>query len=191
MARPPAELRPLGQRFSHAYIERGAPIEDSPRVRRRIAAVIDETRDFEGHLAQEVPRELGVNMVWGAYGPNWPEFLSRIAHSDFLDLITLAYRLLLRKRRGGLRNMDAAPHWVIEVRRIFEEQNFAYTVDDAGGFHYVLDEEFARRRAATIAALQSPRYANSLDGFTQGMTTLSGAPRNGKGAIRSVFLTML
>ena len=186
MATPP---RPLGQRFTHVYIERGPPLEDSPRVRRRIAALIDSIRDLE-ELATSVPRELGVEMIWSGYGPNWPDFLARLGIRDFLDLITLAFRELQRKKRTGLREIRAPEQWIAEVRRVFTEQNFAYTVDDAGGVHYALDEEFARGRAATIAALQAPRYSNALDGFTRGMAALAGAPPDGKGAIRSVFAAL-
>ena len=74
------------------------------------------------------------------------------------------------------------------MRRIFEEENFGYTVvDDASGVHYRLDEEFARNCSATIAALQGDRYANSLDAFMRGMTALAGAPPYGKGAICAAF----
>lgn len=123
MATPP---RPLGQRFSHVYIERGPPLEDSPRVRRRIAAMIANNPDLT-ELSPLLPRELGVDVVWAGYGTNWPDTLARLAVRDFLDLITLAFRLLLQKRQTGLRDARAPERWVAEVRRVFNEQNFAYS----------------------------------------------------------------
>jgi hypothetical protein len=177
---------PEGQRFTHVYAERGKPVDDSPRVRRRIAAVISGMRDAR-ELPTLVPRELGLDLVWAAYGPNWPAFLGQVEVADLLDLITVAYRYLTVQKSGPMHDPSANERWLAEVRRIFEEENFGYTVDDAGGVHYRLDEEFARNQSATIAALQSARYANSLDGFRKGMAALAGAPPDGKGAIRATF----
>ena len=73
------------------------------------------------------------------------------------------------------------------MRRIFAEENVHYTVDDRGGVHFQFDEEFARNRAAAVAALQNARYANALHSFESGMAALAKAPPDGKGAIRSVF----
>jgi hypothetical protein len=95
-------------------------------------------------LPSLVPRELGVDFVWSGHGANWPAFLKQIDVCDLLDLITLTYRFLTAKKRFGMRNPSANERWVAEMRRIFEEENFGYTVDDAGGVHYRLDEEFAR-----------------------------------------------
>jgi hypothetical protein len=177
---------PEGQRFTHVYAERGKPVDDSPRVRRRLAAIINEMPDA-GELPTLVPRELGIDFVWAAWGPNWPVFLNQIEVADLLDLITVTYRYLTARKRGPMRDPNANAHWLAQVRRIFEEENFGYSVDDAGGVHYRLDEEFARNQSATIAALQSARYANSLDGFQKGMAALAGAPPDGKGAIRATF----
>jgi hypothetical protein len=65
--------------------------------------------------------------------------------------------------------------------------NVHYDVDDQGGVPFYLDEEFARNRAATIAALQSARYANVLHSFEGGLVDLSQVPPDGKGAIRATF----
>jgi hypothetical protein len=185
MARAPREV-PIGARFSHVYLERGAPVEDSQRVRRRVAALIDTIRDLEG-FAGTVPGELGVDIIWSGMGPDWAHTLNRFSIRDFLDLVTVASRYLASKRRTGMFDTRAADLWIGTVRRIFEEENFGYTVDDAGGVHYRLDEDFARNRSATIGALQAPRYANVLDGFERGMAALAGAPPDGKGATRAVF----
>jgi hypothetical protein len=175
-----------GERFSQVYLNRGKPTEDSPRVRRRIAALIDVIQDLDD-LGAVVPRELGLEMRWTGLGPNWPAFLNGADLRDLLDLITLAYRNLENKKSTGLRRMNAPAQWIDEVRRIFEEENFGYTIDDKGGVHYRLDEEFARARSATIAALGATRYANVLDSFERGMTALAGAPPDGKNGIRLTF----
>jgi hypothetical protein len=56
-----------------------------------------------------------------------------------------------------------------------------------GGVHFYFDEEFARGRAATIAALQAQRYRNVLDAFDGSLTAFSKTPPDGKGAIRQTF----
>jgi hypothetical protein len=177
---------PEGQRFSHVYLDRGKPVDDSPRVRRRVAAIISDIPDL-AELPSLILRELGLDIGWTSGGPNWPAFLKQIEVSDLLDLITVTYRFLTVKKRMAMRDPRANERWVAQIFRIFEEENFGYTVDAAGGVHYRLDEEFARNRSATIAALEAARYANSLDGFEKGMAALTSAPPDGKGAIRAIF----
>lgn len=177
-----AAALPQGQRFTQVYLERGRPTEDSQRARRRLAALID-TMSGLSSLPTLIPAELGVDVVWGVGGADWHDTLARMQIRDVLDLVTVAYRLL--RNKGEVYN--ASSTWVRRTRRIFDEENLGYTVDDAGGVHYRLDDEFARNKAATIAALQAARYANSLNEFDRGMTALIGAPADGKGAIRGVF----
>ena len=46
------------------------------------------------------------------------------------------------------------------VRQIFAEENLANVLDDVGGVHPAIDQEFQRNLVSTIAALQSERYQN-------------------------------
>src|SRR5207248_4172171 len=89
---------PEGQRFTHLYVDRGKPVDDSPRVRRRVAALIYEIHDFE-KLASIVPLELGLDVPWIAMGADWAVFLRQIKIRDLLDLITLAFRYLTAQKR--------------------------------------------------------------------------------------------
>jgi hypothetical protein len=180
----PENAPPRGHRFSHVYLDRGEPAQDSDRMRRRLAALVEELPDLKDNLAPVVPRELGVDVPWG---PNWKEFFRECNLKDVLDAITIAHRLLLSKRASGTRQPSAPDRWLREVQRIFREENVHYDVDDQGGVHFYLDEEFARNRAATIAALQSARYANVLHSFEGGLVALSQVPPDGKGAVRATF----
>jgi hypothetical protein len=183
---PLSPERPEGQRFTHVYVDRGKPVDDSPRLRRRVAALCDEIIFHVGdrhEVASIIPLELGLEVP--LMGADWKAFLREIEIRDLLDLITIVFRYLTAKKT--MRDAGANQRWIAQVRRIFEEENFGYTVDDAGGVHYRLDEEFARNRSASIAALQAARYANSLDGFEKGMTALASAPPDGKGAFRATF----
>lgn len=98
-----------GERFSHVYLERGQPLEDSPRVRSRVAALIGMIdRDFD-ELASVLPIEMGLDVPWnGAY--RWEQFTAKIELRDFLDFITVSFRELVRRqRRSGLLTPVPAP----------------------------------------------------------------------------------
>jgi hypothetical protein len=183
---PPPNDPPRGARFSHVYLERGEPAQDSARMRRRIASLIGSFRDL-GELVMVVPREMGVDVPWGNAGANWARFLQDCALRDLLDLVTVAFKQLKLTQRTGCYEADAEVRWVLEVRRIFSEENVHYTVDDRGGVLFLIDDEFARNSAAAISALQRPRYANALHAFDGGMEALAQAPPDGKNAIRGVF----
>jgi hypothetical protein len=174
---------PQGQRFSHLYIERGDPTQDSQRMRRRIAVAIRDNGVFE-HLDKKVEHELGVHVP--AHGL-WVKFLAECDLRDVLDLVTVAFNYLVGLYRIGGVQQEAPGRWLAEIERIFAEENVHYRVDGQGGVHFHFDEEFARNRAATVAVLQAARYANSLHAFEEGMAALRSVPPNGKGAIRGVF----
>jgi hypothetical protein len=176
--RMPADDPPQGARFSHVYLERGEPAQDSRRMRRRLASVVwSWSDDSRQALAKLVTRELGVAVPYNV-GYNWWEFFDNCEIRDVLDLVTVAFRQLFFGRGGN---------WLGEVQRIFAEENVHYRVDNQGGVHFYLDEQFAGNRAATIAALQSARYANVLHSFEGGLAALSQVPPDGKGAIRATF----
>jgi hypothetical protein len=176
MARPP---KPQGQRFSHIYLERGEPRQDSRRMRRRLGELVFATPYMNDGLMAAVRREMGLDVPYPA---RWPDYLETIELVDFLDLITVAYRDLVARNYR-----TSAAQWLREVQRIFDEQNVHYVLDAVGGVHYAVDREFAFAREAAIAALRLPRYANALDAFERGMDAIGAAQPDGKGAIRGVF----
>jgi hypothetical protein len=177
---------PIGQRFSHVYIQRDEPTHDSVRMRRRLAALVDTFPDLYG-VNVVVRQKLGVDVP--NYGGNipWREFFADCALQDVLDFVTVAYWYLDAKRRAGVRKREPWDRWCREVQQIFEEENVHYRVDERGGVHFRFDAEFESNRAATIASLQGPRYRAALTGFEDGMAALAKAPPDGKGAIRSTF----
>jgi hypothetical protein len=179
---------PSGARFSHVYLDRGEPRQDSARMRRRITALIRACGSDLDELGQAVEREQGVEVLYMGYeGHNWKAFLSACDLRDVLDLVTVAYRHLQGKLRTGIRDAALPRRWLEEIGRIFAEENVHYRVDDRGGVHFHFDEEFARNRAAAVAVLQAARFANALDAFENGMAALAQAPPDGKRGIRGVF----
>jgi hypothetical protein len=191
MGTPPPKP-PTGQRFSHVYLKRGEPTQDSPRMRRRIASLISSTPDISDsitdwhRLGQYVENKLGIGATWST-SDDWTKLLSKWQLADVLDAVTLVYQFLVEKKSRGIRSVSAPELWISEVNNIFREENVHYIVDDRGGVHFKFDDEFARNAAAAIAVLQLPRYANARDAFERGMAALASAPPDGKSAIRGVF----
>lgn len=169
------DTTPIGQRYSHVYMKRGEPQQDSQRMRRRLAELIGYFGDLDEEFPRTLTSELGIDVpahagVMG--GANWPKFLRDCELQDLLDFITLAYRYLVA--RTGAR-FSPASNWCQQVQRIFVEENVHYSVDQQGGVHFRFDEEFEHNRAATIASVQGPRYRAALTEFEKGMA----APRQG------------
>jgi hypothetical protein len=155
-------------------------------MRRRLAALIGRIRDLE-NLSSVVPQELGLDVPPGLGSPRWDKFLQECELRDVLDLITVAFRELLRRQKAGFYEVNSQLRWIQEVRRILIEENVHYTVDDFGGVHFRFDSEFAHNSAAAVGAIQADRYANVLHGYEGAMAALGQAPPDGKGAIRSIF----
>jgi hypothetical protein len=91
---------PTGQSFSHGYIQRGEPTHDSPRMRRRLAALVETFPDLSG-IQVVVPQKLGVDGPIGMGGVAWRQFFVDCMLSDVLDFVTVAYRYLYGKRTTG------------------------------------------------------------------------------------------
>jgi hypothetical protein len=181
-----ADQPSLGYRYSHQYIDRGKPTQDSERMRRRLAAVMHEIIDLKD-FGGDVPMHLGVDVPTTYAGYNWIGFLRICELQDLLDLVTLVYRFLNLKKGRGMFNPSASKLWCTQVNVIFVEENIHYQVDEYGGVHPRVDVEFEHNRAATIACLATPRYRNTLANFDAGMAALAKAPPDGKTAIRNVF----
>ena len=172
------------QRFSLAYGRRGEPTSDSKRMRRRIAALIEQADDPEKEaLAQGIEFEQGVDMspyigaISHAYTRyNWGEFLENAELRDVLDLISIARDVV-----------GSDQHWISEVRRVFAEEHVRYRVNEAGDVRFAVDEAFEQGNTATISALGGSRYAATLATFEASLTALATVPPRGKDAIRGVF----
>lgn len=178
---------PKGQRFSHAYLERGKPTADSARMRRRISALVEGTEELAKNLESEIESELGIDIPFKPYGSDWAKFFETCDLRDALDTVTVAWRYLARHVRQPYRDRNGPEKWIAGVRRIFAEENVGYRVDDQGGVHIFVDQEFESNRVATLQVLGSARYANVLAEFEGGYAELSAVPPNGKNAVRGTF----
>jgi hypothetical protein len=133
-------------------------------------------------LSEILERELGVR-VRVTWGRDWLVFLKACAVRDLLDTVTLTFTYL--KQQGSIQT-----RWLNEARRVFSQERLAYEIDDHGLVHPAVDKEFQRNRQATVAGLQTPRYANSLAAFERISDELASQPPSAKDAWRAVFASV-
>ncbi len=177
--------RPEGQRFSLLYIERGAPEQDSPRMRRRLAAVVSNIR--APGLVDLIAQRLGIDVPMGYNYIDWNRFFADAALRDVLDTITLVYEARQQEERSQRGFGNEAARFIDTVNAIFREENLQYAVDFHGGVHLTVDQEFERNRASVIQGLGDPRYVNVERNFQDAHERLNAARPDGRGAIRATF----
>jgi len=169
-----------GERFSQLYARSEEASPDSARARYRIGALFRETI-FNQHaeqLANHVSRQLGVPIPGdGRHSSDWLQFIRDCRTSDFLDTITLVYRYLFW-RVGE----EIAHWWKDVVRQIFAEETLAYAIDDVGGVHPAIDQEFQRNVTSAVAILQLERYQEIRRYLESALDYLSADPPNYKQA---------
>ena len=145
-----------GERFSLLYARPGDLASDSARARHRIGTLFRESI-FNGHLellAAYLGRNVGILLPGdGKYPSTWHQFVRECGIADFLDAVTVVYRYFFWHV-----SEETAIWWREAVRKIFAEEHLAYQIDDIGGVHPRIDEEFQRNIGSTIAALKSDRY---------------------------------
>jgi hypothetical protein len=169
-----------GERYSQSYARSEAASPDSARARYRIGALFRESlfNHEAERLADYLSRQLGVPVPGnGKRASDWLEFLRDCRTSDFLDTISLVYRYLFWQV-----GEESARWWKDVVRQIFAEETLAYVIDDVGGVHPAIDQEFQKNIASVIATLQSDRYQGIRRLLEIALGHLSADPPNYKQA---------
>ncbi|MES2343023.1 MAG: hypothetical protein V4597_15225 [Pseudomonadota bacterium] len=139
--------KPIGQRFSHVYVENSAPTKDSTKARHRIQQILKRLPyEDQEELSEFLRSELGVFV---------DEFsnIEKLPIVDFLDAITLIYQFLANTNTQ-LRPADFQRF----CERVFKEENIGYSLDEQGGVHFLVDSEFSRNIQTTVAGLGSSRF---------------------------------
>jgi hypothetical protein len=186
-----------GRRFSHIYLDKGEPINDSPKARFRIsklasvqfpASKYERGRYTKDHaeLAQErIENELGIRFATrstaGVPQRSWERFFDRISVFELLDTITVLTSYL----RNSYSLDESA--FIGGLRRIFKEENLAFEIDDLGGVHPLVDTAFNSLRLSSIAALSEERYSATAQNVEAIDFYLLQEPADYIGAIRSTF----
>jgi hypothetical protein len=168
-------------RYSQLYIDQPMSLPDSKRARHRLGKQLERLVPHSHATTVGLlwEQELGV-AVGAQYNFDLSRFCDDCAVRDLLDIVTLTFGSL--RRQGNI-----ATQWLEGARRIFSEERLAYEIDHDGVVHPAVDKEFQRNRQATVAGLQTPRYANSLAAFERISDELAKQPPSGKDAWRAVF----
>jgi hypothetical protein len=159
--------------------------QDSDRARYRIATLFREKvfSDHAERLAVFIGREIGSPVPGdGRYASHWNQFIRECRISDFLDMITVIYRYLFWHV-----SEETARWWRDAARHIFDEENLAYVIDDVGGVHPAIDQEFQTNVVSTIAALQSECYQSIRQLVENASSELRSEPPNYKQAWRAIL----
>jgi hypothetical protein len=174
---------PIGKRFSHVYIEKGKPQKDSERFRRRLSAYYNENLEkyYGLSIVKEIEKELGVDVPFNVAGYSVGDFFEKSELRDVLDLIKIIWDIL------NVRGRLYAPGWLEFVQRVFEEENLGYRVDERGGVHYFVDEEFERNRIFALSCLTGSRYTAVAKAFEDSHQKLDSQPPDTKASVRSIF----
>lgn len=170
---PPLE----GGLFRHNYLRPAQPVSDSVRARRRLLQTLWDANDkaLTDTFVSHVKSEIGCDYPY-SYGWNHTAFWENADVGDVLSAITIWHRITYYKEA-----------YRENVRRIFEDEHLRYRIDEKGGVHFLVDEEFERTVASAVAGLGAPRFAASLHALHEAMTHLGAARQSGKGLIRGVF----
>jgi len=171
-----------GKRFSHVYLERGEPVQDSKEARERLFTFfIHELNPMRTEFHKALGVELGVS-VSNNYG-SFAEFFRKGQLIKLLDSITIICQSL-----SGYPHYSA--RWIEFVRRVFDEENLCYRVDDKGGVHYKIDEEFQRNRTSTVRYLDFSRYGAVRAAYDAAYNDFDEISPKSKEAIWNLFVAI-
>lgn len=171
---------PKGHLFSRLYIGKGDPETDSPRFRRRLAAMIGAYDIGYSDFAALIKRNLGVEIRYGGIH-RFSDWFESCELRDLLDSITLVARML---RPNHARKANS---WIQEISLALREENLAFVVDQDGGIHPYVDATFQENRIAAVRGLSFPRYRAALAAYERAFAALNGVNPDYKTAIRDVF----
>ena len=169
-----------GERFSVNYAKRSSPQGDSLRMRLRVYQIFDILNLSERVTPAKIGLELGIAVPYGSYSPMWRNFFEHCELRDFLDVITLMARSSTNRQLNGL-------SFTQNIASIFEQENVSYRIDDKGGVHYAIDEEYSHNQASTIAALSSSRFETARGHLESAQGALDKVPPDTRHAIRQAF----
>jgi len=155
-----SEKVPEGQLFTHVYCDRGTPLQDSKKLRRRIGKFgHDLTHDYNYEIGTWLIKETGLEVpIRHIYYID--KFFLNIELIYMLNLITLVWRFLNTEIETYHR--DKADSWHTFVKRALSEENMGYKLDNSCGVHYLIDEEFERNRISAIRLLQDSKYSPQM-----------------------------
>lgn len=99
-----------------------------------------------------------------------------------MDLITIVTQIAARPIHRHLFN-----NWIEFVRRALAEENLCYSVDDQGGVHFAVDQEFAHSRMTTVRRLGDSRLGAVRHAFESSADALDQPSPDTLKAVRAIY----
>lgn len=185
-----AYVAPFGARYSQVHLQRGDPVPDSVRLRRRVSAFVKNQLSDHGAVCwQALEQRLGATSSQGHYHYKVEDFVLNSNFIDFADSISVLYDALreeFRKQRySSIERI--ANDWLKFCQGAFTEENVAYDIDGAGLVRPKVDVEFQNSVSSTIAGLSDPRHAAVRHAVDSAISKISNLRPDRKGALRDVF----
>lgn len=176
-------ITPTGDLFSRVYLSGGDLVSDSKRLRRRIGYYIAEHRGWIGNSVTAIKTELGLSVPLIGSSFNWLGYCEQCETRDFLDSITIWYQSILSSASYN----HNAKFFLEFARRSFKEERYSFRIDNAGGVHYLVDEEFQRSRSSLISGLNVPKYFSAQQSLENAFEELTAVHPDTLSAVRSAF----
>lgn len=176
-----AEDRPRGMKFTDLYRERGPEVQDSVKLRRRLAMRMSEDAT-RNDLIQPIRAETGWTMAGHSRLEFWLSLTEDLALDDLLDFVTIFSRIISEQT-----SYNEGPNFIGFVQRAFNEENVAFEVDDYGGVHYRVDTAFQHNRAAALQALSGTENVSARTSYDIAQQALASHPTDTLLAVRSAF----
>jgi hypothetical protein len=183
----------VGQRFSLTYLTPGKLTQDNNRFRGRIAAYVRTDLHPEGFAIRDtLGQKLGAHIACSGPGICAYKIADYLASTDlpnFLDAITVIYKAIWT-RPGSYDSYTPRSHlpqnrWIRFVRRVIDKEKVGYRIDDAGGVHPLVDQEFEHNRVSALACLDSDTYTGVRAAFEKAHEALE--QQDTKNAVRQSF----
>jgi len=170
-----------GKRFSQVYLDKGKPVKDSKRMRNRLSAIyMDMLHYYESEIVKVIHKETGAKVPFGYNSYIFSDFIENCDIRDLLDSITLIFQYL----QSSTPRLTAEK-WHQLVTRVFKEENVGYRLDEKGGVHFFIDQEFERNKSALLAGLSSQPAVQ--DSFEKAYIFLDQDPPDTNSAIKTMF----
>lgn len=165
-----------GELFRRNYLRSPVKLADSERARRRLNKLFsDSIGNNDDAFVSRVERRLGLEYpYWN--GPNHDKFWTKAELGDVLSAITIWLQII-----------KCHPPALKAARDILVQEDLHYRIDDQGGVHFLVDQEFSATVETTIAGLRGPEFNAARHALEAGLSQLGAATQSGKGLIRGVF----
>lgn len=183
---PDNNARPLGRLFSEVYRDRGDPVDDDPRFRVQVLAVLERLIGYKAHgdLAAIIMGRLGIEVPSfnGVQGPvyDFDRWIKECGKDDLFDAITLVARYL--------HGQALQKTWIEGISAALDRRNLKYEVDSQGGMHYRIDAAFQHSKGLTLAGLVGAEFTAAHDELEKAFGYLTQVNPDTKMATVNTFL---